>query len=300
MRLLISLLGVITMRIAGCLLMMGMVFAYPDITANAARTALRVFGLDIVPTLFPYMVLTRTLMTMMKGMNGSSIWMLALLGWLGGSPSGASMIRTFSATHAMHRRSTLALCTLTGTISPVFLLRTVHAWFGDSHLLTLVAASHFAGAALSSLVVYLCCFHVQSAVAFSRMPTSDHEDNVISSCALSILGIGGCLVFYSVLSDVLSAVLFKSNGVSASFLHASLEIAGGLRALSDYGPQTRAESGILCAFCCGFSGLSMISQNAMFFKPLRITTPQLIGMGILRACLSAGVMSLLLSAYSSI
>ena len=123
---------------------------------------------------------------------------------------------------------------------------------------------------------------------------------MISSCALSILGIGGCLVFYSVLSEVLSAVLFKSNSVSASFLHATLEIAGGLRALSEYGLATRAGTGILCAFCCGFSGLSMISQNAMFLKPLKVKTPQLIGMGILRACMSAGVMRLLMSAYSSI
>lgn len=279
---------------------MGMVFAYPDVTANAARTALRVFGLDIVPTLFPYMVLTRTLMTMMKGMNGSSLWILALLGWMGGSPSGASMIRTLSVSQTMNRRTLLAMCALTGTISPVFLLRTVQAWFGDSRLLMLLAVSHFAGAALSSLVIYLCCFRDHTTVACGCSSPSGQEDNVISSCALSILGIGGCLVFYSVFSDVLSVVLFKSNGVSASFLHATLEIAGGLRALSEYGPVTRAGTGILCAFCCGFSGLSMISQNAMFLKPLKVTTPQLIGMGILRACMSAGVMRLLLSAYPSI
>jgi len=280
---------------------MGMIFVYPDKTASAARNALRVFGMDIVPTLFPYMVLIRMFVLRLKETSRSSAWITAILGWLGGSPSGASMIQATFADQTVPRRTLYTLCAFTGTISPVFLLNTVGAWFRDSGITLSLMTSHFAGALLSALAIYLYMLHDDTNFLCCSCGTvSCDAQNVISTCAVSVLGIGGCLVFYSVISEVVNTLLFKSDGLAAAFSHAALEISGGLNKLSEYTLKMRIPVGILSAFACGFSGLSMLSQNAMFLKELNVTMPQLIGIGILRALLSAGVMLYLLSfVYSS-
>jgi len=278
--------------------MMGMIFAYPDKTATAARMALYVFGHDIVPVLFPYMVLTRILVSKTKEAGNSSYWFLIPIGWLGGSPSGASMIRSFYSNQSIPRRTLLLLCAITGTISPAFLLNTVGSWFQDSVVSASLVISHFAGAALTSALIFIRSSNDESIISPTSVSETKAEGNVIQACAASVLGIGGCLVFFSVLSEVISSLVFKSGGILTSLIHALLEISGGLKKLGDHLPERRMIAGILSSFACGFNGLSMLSQNILFLKEFEVTMVQLIAIGLLRAILSAVVMMILLL-YSS-
>ena len=287
------------MKIAGCLLMMGMIFLYPEKTADAARGALRVFGMDIVPTLFPYMVLTRMLITRLKSGSRSSLFACAVLGCLGGSPSGASMIQSLASSQKMQRKTAYALCALTGTISPIFLLNTVGKWLRHSSLASLLTISHFIGAALTALLVYLAFYKEDVTIESRNSAVQVTDENTILTCATSILGIGGCLVFYSVVSEVITLLVFQSDGFFSAFIHATLEISGGMKKLAMYFPQAQGKLGIVMAFSSGFSGLSILSQNELFLKRIGITLPKLIVISILRACFSAAVMFMLLRIYAS-
>lgn len=287
------------MKIAGCLLMMSMIFLYPEKTADAARGALRVFGQDIVPTLFPYMVLTRMLISRLKGGNRSSLFVCAVLGCLGGSPSGASMIQRLASSQKIHRKTIYALCALTGTISPIFLLNTVGKWLGHSPLAFYLTIAHFIGAVLTSLLVYLAYCSKDAAIQSRYTAVHPADENTILSCATSILGIGGCLVFYSVMSEIITLLVFQSDCYFSAFIHAMLEISGGLKKMAAYLPHAQDKLGIIMAFSCGFSGLSILSQNELFLKHAGITLPKLIAISILRAGLSAAVMFMLIRLYAS-
>ena len=279
--------------------MMGMIFLYPEKTADAARGALRVFGMDIVPTLFPYMVLTRMLITRLKSGSRSSLFICAALGCLGGSPSGASMIQSLTSSQKLQHKTVYALCALTGTISPIFLLNTVGKWLGHSPLTSFLLLSHFIGAVLTAMLVYYI-FHKEDVMIQSRNSAVQVTDeNTILTCATSILGIGGCLVFYSVVSEVITLLVFQSDGFFSAFIHATLEISGGMKKLAMHFLQAQGKLGIVMAFSCGFSGLSILSQNELFLKRIGITLPKLIVISILRACFSAAVMFMLLRIYAS-
>ena len=283
------------MRIVGCLFMMCMMFIYPDKTAEAARRALHIFGLDIIPTLFPYMVLTRALVCRIKS---PSVFIAAGFALLGGSPSGASIISIYASRHGMRRRTLYAICTLTGTISPVFLLNTASVWLGDLRIARLLTVSHFSGALISSLIVYVLMIRNDEALTYSMPAPSTQDDSAIAASVIPVLGIGGCLVFFSVLSEFLSIALFQSGSIAASFTHAMIEISGGIRELCEYLHHRKSTVCTLIAFASGFSGFSILSQNAMFLRKLNITMPKLIGMGLLRGSVCTLVMRILLLVYS--
>jgi len=278
--------------------MMSMIFIYPENTANAAREALHVFGQDIVPVLLPYMILARLLVSKTKNAGRVSFWLLTPLSWLGGSPTGASIIQSFSSSQTLSPNTLLSLCALTGTISPVFLLNTVGTWFHDEVMTTLLVVSHYIGAALSSALVYMSLSRMDTAIDPINTSSSQEEESIIQVCAISVLGIGGCLVFFGVLSEIISSLIFTSGGILSAFLHALLEISGGLKELSEYRSEMQMTSGILSSFACGFSGLSILSQNTMFLRPFRVTTLQLVIIGFIRAIVCASVMAFLMLLYS--
>lgn len=287
------------MIIASCILMMGIMFIYPDVTAEAARNALTIFGHDIVPTLFPYMVLTRMLNEKLRESEHSSLIHIAIFGLLGGSPSGASMIQSYSSGQPRPCRTVYGLIALTGTISPIFLLNTVSVWLGNTQLTLYLIIAHFTGTLLTFLCVQLYLKNDEAVVSVDRSPTSENKENLISSCAISVISIGGCLVFYSVVSAGITTLLFRSENIGIACLHAVIEISGGLKAISQYIFDFPAEVGVLSAFACGFTGLSLLSQNALFLKKLDVTFLQLFSLAILRAFISSAIMLLFLPFYVS-
>ena len=106
------------MAALAALTMAALILRFPDLAIKSAREAIFVWGRDIVPSLFPYMVLCKTLSSRLKKSRIPSVPLVLTLGLLGGSPSGAAMISAASDT--MSRRQCVFLSALTGTISPMF------------------------------------------------------------------------------------------------------------------------------------------------------------------------------------
>ena len=75
--------------------------------------------------------------------------------------------------------------------------------------------------------------------------------------------------------------------------HGILEIAGGVHALSTLPLSTHAQ-GLLLAAATGFSGFSILAQNAMFLKDCGIKLPHLMLLALLRSVLSVCLMALIL------
>lgn len=280
---------------AVCVFLLFALLALPDQAAQAAREAIAVWGLDVAPSLFPYMVLCRTLTARLRTRRVPAHLVAAALGLLGGSPSGAAGVCACARREGLTRRQALPLAALTGTLSPMFLLSTLRGWTGDARLCRLLTASHIAGALFAFAVVRL--YAGKSAARCSPHAAPDEQANPVAESVQAILCVGGCIVFFSVLAAVARLLIPHLPDAASAVLHAVLEIAGGARALSraPFDPRARA---VLLAACCGFTGLSILSQNLLFFRPLGVRFSHLLAIGLLRAVGSAAAMALLMMVFA--
>ena len=102
------------MSIAFSFVVLLSLIVFPQHTSGAAASALRIWGLDVVPSLFPYMVLCRLLSSRLREHDVPAAPVAMLLGLLGGSPSGASVLAAYGS--RLSRKVLLALCALAGFV----------------------------------------------------------------------------------------------------------------------------------------------------------------------------------------
>lgn len=274
------------MSIVFSLLVLLSLIAFPQHTSGAAASALRIWGLDVVPSLFPYMVFCRLLSARLREHNVPAAPVAALLGLMGGSPSGASVIAAYGS--RLSRRVLLALCALTGTISPMFTLGTILTWTQSATLCRLLLLCHLLAAVCAGGVVFWACRDEHPVLSAS---VSSPPVNPIAQSIDAILQVGGCIICYSVLASLLRLLPLLSDSAGAA-LHGLLEVSGGIHALC-----TAAVPGKLRAVCisalCGFSGFSILSQNHAFLAPLGVRMTQLIAFALLRAFFAGCLMATL-------
>lgn len=278
------------MSIAVSLIVLLLLIVFPQHTSQAAVAALRIWGLDVVPSLFPYMVLCRLLAGELRERDVPAAPVAALLGLLGGSPSGASVLAAYGS--RMSRRALLALCALTGTISPMFTLGTIRAWTQNPALCRLLLLCHLLGATCASGIVYFACKDESPAGSgLTPAPTG----NPIALSVEAILQVGGCIVCYSVLASLMALPPCLSEGAGA-VLHGLLEVSGGVHALCAAAIPEYPRAICICALC-GFSGFSILAQNHAFLSPLGVRMTWLVAFALLRAVMACCLMAVLYACF---
>ena len=262
---------------AASLLMILLILRFPDMAISASRTAITVWGRDVVPSLFPYMVLCKTTASRLSAGRLPVVPLTVALGWLGGSPSGAAMLSASAG--RLERRQLHALSALTGTISPMFFLGTMRTWGLDGGNCLRLLLAHWMGAAFACL----CVWHFSWINDAPDMPqTAKRTENPIVDSVQAVMGVGGCIVFFSVLASCIGVCLPFLSEEGVAGLHALLEIAGGLRAWLNLRPLSLGK--LVCvAALTGFGGFSILAQNRLFLQPCGITQFRLMGFACLRA-----------------
>lgn len=262
-----------------------MMLFYPDLYIPAAYNALKIWGLDVVPSLFPYMVFCRLLASQMHSTRIPPVCTSAFLGLLGGSPSGASVLSVFG--EKLSRQKLLMLTALTGTISPTFLLSTVRLWVRNAAFAKILFACHLFSAAMAAILVYILTHKHQS---YTQLPEkksifAEPQDSPVRQSIDAILNIGGCIIICSVVSIfICKNPLFSSHPYLSACIHALIEMSGGIHALSSL-PDIPMRAYLIAA-ASGFSGLSILIQNAYFLRPIGISMNHQILLGLLRAAIS--------------
>ena len=283
------------MMLAGCAFLLVALLVLPDQAAQAAREAIAVWGLDVAPSLFPYMVLCRTLTSHLHTRRIPAHFVAAGLGLMGGSPSGAAGVSACAQREGLTRRQVLPFAALTGTLSPMFLLSTLRSWTGDVRLCRMLIAAHIFGAVFAFAVAQLYSGK-NTRPNPTCAPSPCTQASPIAESVQAILSVGGCIVFFSVVAAALQMLIPGLPDSAAAVLHAVLEVAGGARALAhaSFSPQLR---GVLLSAACGFTGLSILSQNLLFFRPLGVRLTHLLMLALLRAVGSAAAMACLMSLF---
>ena len=270
-----------------CLLLAGMLLRFPKQVILASQNALSVWAWDIVPSLFPYMVLCKMTAQRLRATRFPIAPLTALLGWMGGSPSGAAMLSV--SADGLTPKQFHALCALTGTISPMFFIGTLQAWGIEQKTCVRLLAAHWFGALLTSI----CVSKLPLAQGKNVMTNKSIQavGNPITDSVLSVLGVGGCIVFFGVTASCIRILLPFLSESRCACVQAILEIAGGMRLLS----QTEASFArdVSMAALTGFGGFSILTQNHLFLQTYGMTQGRLFRFAVLRAMISGLVMTLL-------
>jgi len=264
---------------------------FPSECISSARDALYIWGMDVVPSLFPYIFFCRILAYRLVQRNLPVFPVIFTLGMAGGSPCGASVIA--SCRERTSPGALLPFAALTGTLSPMFLLSTVNSWIQNQRICIFLLISQYTGAGISCLCAY---FWSKYSGPGNMLPEADHSENTssnaISESIRSVLSIGGCIIIFSVLGTMIGMVPYIS-GYKAALIHCLLEVSGGMHALAAYNYADGIQA-VLFAFFAGFSGLSIVFQNYTVLGALGIRMSELICTAIIRAVGSAACMVVLL------
>ena len=289
--------------------------ALPGDAADGARKGLGICGGVIVPSLFPFLVFSGLFSAL--GLPEASVQLLQplfrraridphaavplLLGLLGGYPVGASTLAALVRDGLLSREEAERLLPCCNNTGPAFIIG--------------AAGSAVFGSAAVGLGLYLC--HILAAVTllllFGRssvpaetapshtLPRQDFADAFpvcVRTAAASTVNICAFVVFFSVLTALLSAAGVFSALTAAVALHFGtelqfaralitglLELGSGIASMSGLAPEPRNLA--LCAFLLGFGGLSVHSQTLSILSGTKIRCARHFVGRILHGALSA-------------
>ncbi|MBQ3355830.1 MAG: hypothetical protein IJG45_01775 [Oscillospiraceae bacterium] len=265
-------------KISAVLGMFGLI-VYSEASAEAARNALQVCALSVIPSLFPFFVLSKLLLSgglslplpqrlseKCFGVNSACLSAF-MIGILGGYPAGAAAVTTLYESGAITKQDaerSLRFCNNSG---PAFFL----SFIGGTVL----------HSAKLGLILYL--IHVLSAVlcgrllaergsarlqlrriGVNRIPEKKQLPEAISESCASLLQISGLIVFFSVLLALAEEIgLFRlmarlpqlPTPELKALLCGTFELSVGILRSADsrYGF-------VLCAFIMGWGGFCVHMQ----------------------------------------
>jgi len=232
----------------------------PSLTMNEASAACRLFVLSVMPGFFPYMVLSLMLVSRMKGRTPPLLMML--LGWCGGSPTGA---RLLSLCPGMDKRTRKRIAVSCATMSPMFLLGTIGSWLDSMAEGLVVLLSVIAGGYLTGLLTG--GLREDSSTAASLEPLAFGQ--AVEQAARTMLLVCGTMVMLR----VISALAAQALPFIALPLMTLLEVTTGTAAIAQMPLPLPLRTGII-AGCTGFGGMAIIMQNRALYPSGLLSLPE--------------------------
>lgn len=273
-----------------CGVMLALMLRFPVVVLQSALSGLEAFARSVLPTLFPYMVFCQLMSSRLSRLPRlPAVLPCALLGLLGGSPSGARLAALQYVSGRISRRSLRALCALCGTVSPIFLTGSIAVWAGSVPFGQCVLLAHWCGALLCGLIVAtISPMHMPQAVLPSKQSCVSElrlTDAIVQSVQ-AMLCIGGCIALFSVLAAMPAAIFPSIPAYARAALHAALEMAGGSHALLTLHWPMRLRCCAVSA-CVSFGGFSILMQNLTFLRDASIRVWPLIRIRCAHAVIAA-------------
>ena len=246
------------MAVALLIFGMGCLLLRAEAAMAAASAACRLFVTAVLPGLFPYMVLSLMLVSRVKK---PSPGVLLLLGWGGGSPTGA---RLLGLCGGLPRREQVRLAVACATMSPMFLLGTAGAWLGSELAGAVCLLSVLLGGWLTGALAG--CFTGGAGVeggtgAGNGQPLS--FGGAVEQAARTMLLVCGTMVMLRVVAGLAARVLPEAAVLPVTTL---LEVTTGAAGIASL-PLPLAWRTALIAGATGFGGLAILMQNRSVLPP---------------------------------
>lgn len=239
--------GLLLCGLMGCLLLRA------ETTMTAAAAACRLFVTAVLPGLMPYMVLSLMAVSRVKRM---SPMLLMLLGWGGGSPTGARLLPLCAD---LSRQEQVRLAVSCATMSPMFLLGTVGGWLESGVAGVVCLVSVITGGWIAGWLAGMCAGR-----STNDRPYGGHAamqalpfGAAVEASARTMLLVCGTMVMLRVFAALAAEVLPHALILPVTTL---LEVTTGAVKIAHL-PQPLMLRTALIAGATGFGGLAIIMQN---------------------------------------
>lgn len=254
------------------LLLSALLLAFSETALNAAQQATSMWLTRVLPALFPFYVAVTMLSasgvyeTITKRSPWAALPACLLLGGISGYSVGARLCSLAG------RSEWSVYCNL---CSPAFLLGVVAiGMLGNAVLFAPLAIAHYGAAMLAALIRRL--------LGADAAPVRMHESaadfslpQAIADGMLAMLKVGGCIIFFSVLSALIIRTLRLNGGILTGLLAGTLEMTAGCQALALIPLPSRMLCACLAALI-SLGGLSVYMQAKSVAEDIR-PLPYLMG-----------------------
>ena len=226
------------------------------VVMDAASAACRLFVTAVLPGLLPYLVLVQMAVSRARRL---SPFVAMLLGWGGGSPTGARLVGILP----LSRREEVRLAVSCATMSPMFLLGTVGSWLGSPRAGAVVLASVLLSGWLTGKVAAAFVADGEVAGGASPAPAAAMSFGAaVEASARTMLLVCGTMVMLRVFAALAAEVLPSALVLPVTTL---LEVTTGVSAIAGL-PLPLAWRTALIAGATGFGGMAIIMQNRAVYR----------------------------------
>lgn len=225
---------------------------------DAVRESCRLFAVSVLPGLLPYLTLSAMLVS--RCGTGAPGWLVTLVAWGGGSPTGA---RLLSLVPGMSHRQRVRLAVSGATMSPMFLVGTCGAWLGSPAAGWVLLGSAVAGGAAAGALAGWCTRERPQTAATTARPVPLSFGAAVEQSARTLLLVCGTMAMLRVFAELVSALLHGPLALTATAL---LEVTAGVQRIAEL-PLPLALRTALVAGATGFGGLAGVMQNRTLYPP---------------------------------
>ena len=233
------------------LLLMLSLLLRAQVTMEAASAACRLFVTAVLPGLFPYMVLSQLLISRVRRLSPA---LVMALGWGGGSPTGARLVRL----GRFSRHEQVRLLVSCATMSPMFLLGTLGGWLGSPLAGAVCLGSVIIGGWVTGRIADSC---VHTSNSEFRIPNSEFSPlsfgEAVEASARTMLLVCGTMVMLRVFAALAGEVLPDWAALPVTTL---LEVTTGAASIAAL-PLPLMWRTALLSGATGFGGAAVIMQN---------------------------------------
>jgi len=275
----------ITQKIANLILsaLFILLFVFSDTALNAAQKALTVCVSSVIPSLFPFMVLSglivrrRLLAPLERFLPVGKLFRLPsaaagpfLLGALCGFPIGAKSSAELYRQGILTKEEAERTCAVSNNTGPAFTVCIAGGFFWKSY--TFGRYLYFMQILSAITVGALLGIPYKKNKKPTESPESLEESSIrsfadsVTSAASAILPLAGYVVFFSVVSALIKELL--PSVLPTVFLCTILEFTSGIGEAAQMGGLWGR---FLTGFALGFSGLSVFVQSYSFTAELGLS-----------------------------
>lgn len=260
----------------------------PAEVTGAAREALEMCLVSVIPALFPFMtaakcaVLSRDIkennfifrcLSGVFGISLAGVWSF-VFGLICGYPIGAKTAFDLCREKRIKKDEAVRLSCFTNNAGPAFVIGVCGGGFLKSASLgALIYICHIFGGVILGLLLRSRRAASVSAPFPERGPSlTEIIPKAVSDSVSGVLNVSGIIIFFAALCSVVFRVLpsaLTDSPVKKGFLTGLFEITSGIKILSDAPVPLPAKLSAVC-FLTGFSGLSVIFQTKAFSSGLGI------------------------------
>lgn len=284
-------------------------------TSDVVMQGIKLWAVSLLPSLFPYFFISAALASLkvtgklalkfsplsQKAFNVNGLCFYAfIMSVISGYPLGSQIVAELRLNNLIGKEESVRAAAFCSTSSPVFLIGCVGGvMFDDIKFGVLLFICHIVSVITVGIIFSFYKRNVKPAKV-SSLPLISPCDDVLADCSysavLSALKVGAIITLFYTLTETLSSIgalylpekvltfLLGDQTAATALTYGILESTRGYVALAQNGLSTFSLP--ICAFFCGFGGLSVIVQSLTFLKKAKIKAAAFCGAKLLTAFIS--------------